>query len=128
MVWPASPSRWSAQARIGALSRVDSVSRSQRAQPTDSARVTDPRPLDLLVPRDADWPRPDPARIAAADIARFEALLQGAVGRRAAASNDLPATSGLLAASERASLPLAGAPPADRIAYTLRQLHRVPGL
>jgi hypothetical protein len=125
MVWPASPSRWSAQARVGALSRVDGVSRSQRAQPLDPARATDPRPLDLLAPRDADWPRPDPARIAAADIARFEALLQGAVGRRAAASNDLSTAP---AATERAGLPLAGAPPADRIAYTLRQLHRVPGL
>lgn len=119
-----------AGARSGAVSRVTAVSRTDASRSVDPARVTDPRWLEI--------PRPDPAAIPLADIARFEALVHGAGGVvgagdasggghphpiNAATDRDLAVTR--FAEPEHIEGPL---PPADRIVITLRHLRRVHGL
>ena len=99
--------------RLGAVARVDAVSRPPLAPPVDPARWTDPR-----------WgafPRPEPAAIAIADIAQFRALVYGSDPWREPAASAL-ATSAIPPALD------APVTPADRIVGTLQHLRGVHGL
>lgn len=111
--------------RGGAVSRVGAVSGAERSQPVDPARAT-----DLRWPQWPPWPRPDPARIAIADITQFQGLVYGPAGRPL--SQGLPGGLALAGAAPAAAAPHPQphplAPPADRIAYTLQHLRGLRGL
>lgn len=119
-----------AAARSGAVSGVTAVTRAEAMRSIDPARVTDPRWLDI--------PRPDPAAMPLADIARFQALVRGpdaVFPGGAAAIPEPPAglaalNAGRSAGEERPVMPWHDGPllPADRIVETLRLLRGVHGL
>lgn len=121
-----------ASAHRGAVARVGAVGPAERARPVDPARITDPRW--------ADWPRPDPARIAIGDITQFQGLVYGPAGRPLALSAATGSWSGMAAAAAVPSVTVQAAgtaphlqlhphaPPADRIASTLQHLRGLRGL
>jgi hypothetical protein len=116
-----------AAARSGAVSSVRAVSRADAVRAVDPARGTDPRWLEI--------PRPDPAAIPPADIARFQALVHGpdpVFGTASPSAAHAPrawagegAAGPAPAAPESLEGPL---PPAERVVITLRHLRSVNGL
>ena len=125
MIEQAPDTTWLRQtsAQRGAVARVGAVSRTERSSPVDPARVTDPRW--------SDWPRPDPARIAIADITQFQSLVYGpsadpSGGRQRGGA--LAAAAQRTLAADPYPQPDPQAPPADRIAATLQHLRGLRGL
>lgn len=119
-----------AAARSGAVSGVRAVSRADAVRTVDPARGTDPRWLEI--------PRPDPAAIPPADIARFQALVHGpdpVFGTASPSAAHAPrawagegAAGPAPAAPESPESPEGPLPPAERIVITLRHLRGVNGL